>query len=274
MVRALRSIALVAAAGLILAGCGSTSASHHGTTTTTVIKVACRNRVATPSLKASLVAADARAGAMTVPGSVFYGTCGATQYAVATFAPSPSATAAESVAFQDHGAYPEFFERADHGRWRIVGSAPGPPGLKGCATFTHLPTGLRAIWGTCVTSTTTTTTLAPWCVTLMSDTFIEAQSVVINADGSANVKGMALGVRCAPGTLDDAQFHYRVAGESPETVHLVAGAAITGVNLPGGVKPLALSALAHYLARDTDGNIFQVIGPLDAATKLLGHFHP
>ena len=108
----------------------------------------------------------------------------------------------------------------------------------------------------------------------MGESFIRAQSVVIAADGTATVTGRALGVQCSPGTPDDVQFHDLVAGESPETVHLVAGATITGVNLSGGSTPLKLSALAHYLAQDTDGNLFQVVGPRDAATQLLGRFHP
>jgi hypothetical protein len=274
MARALRSVALLAATGLAIAACGSIgSGHHHSTTTSTMIEGACTNRVATSSLLGSLVATDGRPGAMTVPGSVFYGTCGKAEYAVATFEASPSATAAESVAFQDHGAYPEFFQRVGQARWRVVGSAPGPPGVKGCAMFRQLPSGLRATWGDCVT-TTTTTTLAPWCVTLMADSFIEAQSDVIAADGTATVRGLALGVECAPGTLDDVQFHDLVAGESPETVHLVAGATIIGVNQSGSSRPLKLSELAHYLAQDTAGNRFQVLGPLNAAKELLGRWHP
>ena len=50
---------------------------------------------------------------MTVPGTVFYGTCAKSGYAVASFESSPSATVAESVAFQDHGSYPEFFQRTN-----------------------------------------------------------------------------------------------------------------------------------------------------------------
>jgi hypothetical protein len=121
---------------------------------------------------------------------------------------------------------------------------------------------------------TTSTTLAPWCVALTHETFIRAQSVTIAADGTANVKGLALTVECAPGTMDDVQFHQRVANESPETVHLVAGTTITGVTLSGGSTPLKLSDLAHYLSQDTDGNLFRVVGPLNAATALLARFHP
>jgi hypothetical protein len=123
-------------------------------------------------------------------------------------------------------------------------------------------------------SATTSTTLAPWCVALTHDTFIRAQSVTVAADGTANVKGLALEVECAPGTMDDVQFHQRVANEPLETVHLVAGAAITGVTMSGGSKPLTLSDLAHYLSQDTDGNLFRVVGPLSAATALLARFHP
>lgn len=280
--RPLRSVVLLAATGLAISSCATAASNHHASTTTTTvtttsteIKEACTNQVATPSLLGSLVAADGRSGAVTVHGSVFYGTCGSVDYASAIFEASPSATAAESVAFQDHGAYPEFFERAGQSPWRVVGSAPGPPGVMDCATFKDLPSRLRVIWGDCVlTPSTTTTTLAPWCVTLMADAFIQAQSVVVTANGTATVKGLALEVQCAPGTPDDFQFYERTKGESPETLHLVAGAKVTGVNLSGGSTPLKLSALAHYLTQDTDGNLFQVVGPLDAATELLGRFHP
>jgi hypothetical protein len=108
----------------------------------------------------------------------------------------------------------------------------------------------------------------------MRDTFIQAQSVRVAADGTAVVRGLALAVQCAPGTLDDVQFLQRVAGESPETVHLVAGATITGVTTSGGSRPLTLSGLAPYLAQDSDGNLFRVVGPLNAAKALLGRFHP
>lgn len=276
--RAPRLAVLLCATGLTLAGCGSVAASIHSSTTTSdTTKPACFNQVATPSLLRSLVSADGRPDAMTVPGTVFYGTCAKSGYAVASFESSPSATVAESVAFQDHGSYPEFFQRTNQTPWRIVGSSPGPPGVRGCATFKRLPSGLRALWGDCVTTTTspsTTTTLAPWCVALMADSFIQAQSVVVGADGTAVVKGLALGVQCSPGTPDDIQFPEKVTGESPETVHLVAGATITGADLSGGTTPLQLNALAHYLANDTDGNLFQVVGPPDAATELLGRFHP
>jgi hypothetical protein len=274
--RALRSAVLLAAAGLTVASCDTAGTGPNTSgTTTTVTAVACTNRVTTPYLSASLKTADGRAGALTVPGSMFYGTCGKAGYAVATFEPSHSATPAESVAFQDHGAYPEFFQRAGQAPWRIVGSAPGPPGVKNCATFRSLPSRLRASWGDCMaTTSTTTTTLAPWCVTLMTDSFIRAQSVTIAADGTALVRGLALGVQCSPGTPDDVQFYDLVAGEAPEAVHLVVGASITGVNLSGGSMPLTLSALGHYLQQDTDGNLFQIVGPLGAATKLLGRFHP
>jgi len=110
-------------------------------------------------------------------------------------------------------------------------------------------------------------------VTLMADAFIQAQSVVVTANGTATVKGLALEVQCAPepGRLPVLRTY---EGRVAETLHLVAGAKVTGVNLSGGSTPLKLSALAHYLTQDTDGNLFQVVGPLDAATELLGRFHP
>ena len=271
--RVLGSAALTMA-GLTLAGCGVIVATpHSSTSTTTAVARACTDRAVTGSLASSLTLADGRPGAKAVPGAVYYGTCGRHGYAVAAFEPSSSATSAQSVAFQDHGAYPEFFERTGVAHWRVVGSAPGPPGAKSCAAFRRLPSGLRSLWGDCV-APTPTTTLAPWCVTLMTETFIRAQSIVVDTDGSASVTGVVLGVRCSPGTPDDVQFHDLVAGEAPATVRLVAGATVTGVDLSGGSIPLTLSALASYLADDTDGNLFRVVGPLDAATGLLGRFHP
>ena len=272
----MRWVLLLAVAGLVVAACGSSGSNHHAPTTTlTVIEGSCANRVASSSTLSSLTSIDERTSAVTVPGTVFYGACGNTQFAVATFEASPSATGAESVAFQDHGAYPEFFERTDTSSWKLDGSAPGPPGAKNCASFTQLPATLRTIWDDCVASTaTTTTTLASWCVTMMNEAFIQAQSVTMNSNGSAVVSGLALGVTCAPGTPDDVQYHDLVTGEAPESVNLIAGATITGVNLSGGSMPLQLSALADYLSQDTDGNLFQVVGPFSAATELLGRFHP
>ena len=273
--RVLRLVVLLATTALTTASCASAVTIHHpSTTTSAAIKVACTNRVATPSLLESLVSADGRPGARAAPGAVFYGSCGNAQYAVATFEASPRATVAQSDAFQDHGAYPEFFLRTGSRHWRVVCTAPGPPGARNCTTFKELPSKLRTAWGDCVTSATTTTTLAPWCVTLMAESFIQVQSVAISPDGTATVKGLALGVQCAPGTPDDFQFDDLVTGEEPESVHLVAGATITGVNLSGSSTPLPLNDLAHYLSQDTDGNLFHVVGPLDAATKLLGQFHP
>jgi hypothetical protein len=273
--RALRQVVLIAMTGLIVAGCTSPVSSRHPSTTTTrVIEGNCANRVATPQVLESLVRADGRPGASTLLGSVFYGSCGKVEYAVASFNPSPSATVAESVAFQDHGAYPEFFERTGQSHWSLVGSAPGPPGPRSCTAFKHLPSSLQATWGDCDLRGTTTTTLAPWCVTLMAESFIQAQSVTVAADGTAALKGLALGVQCAPGTPDDIQFYDLVTGEAPETVHLIAGATITGVNLSGASVPLMLSALTNYLSHDIDGNLFHVVGPLDGATGLLGQFHP
>ena len=126
------------------------------------------------------------------------------------------------------------------------------------------------------TTSATTTTLAPWCVTMMAKTFIQAQSVKVNADGTATVLGDSLAVQCAPGTPDDVQFNVPPGGGSSDTIHLVAGATLTGINMSALSTPLKLklSGLAHYLAQDTDGNFFQVVGPLNAATKLIGQYHP
>jgi len=105
----------------------------------------------------------------------------------------------------------------------------------------------------------------------MADAFIQAQSVVVTANGTATVKGLALEVQLHPNP-GDFQFYERTKGESPETLHLVAGAKVTG-STSRRSTPLKLSALATTSPRH-DGNLFQVVGPLDAATELLGRFHP
>jgi len=126
----------------------------------------------------SLVAADGRSGAVTVHGS-----CStdlrSVDYASAIFEASPSATAAESVAFQDHGAYPSSSSAPASRRGASSARHPAP-GRDGLRHLQGLTLAAPVIWGDCVlTPSTTTTTLAPWCVTLMADAFIQAQSVVV-----------------------------------------------------------------------------------------------
>jgi hypothetical protein len=101
-------------------------------------------------VKALLVSADGRPGATEVAGSTFYGICGSTSYAVASFMPAATATGQDSVAFQDAGGAPEFFTRVQGGVWKVVGRAPGLPSPASCAGFTALPTTLKTLWKDCV----------------------------------------------------------------------------------------------------------------------------
>jgi len=123
-------------------------------------------------------------------------------------------------------------------------------------------------------ASSTTTTVAPWCRTLMRETFVEGESATISSHGTATVVAKALAVRCAPGTLDDVQFRDLVKGERSETLYLRSGATLTGVKVPGGVQPLPLRDLPAYLKRDADGNVFRVVGPLKAVAKLLAQYRP
>jgi len=121
---------------------------------------------------------------------------------------------------------------------------------------------------------TTTTTLAPWCVAMQKETFLQVVSVAVATNRSATVKGYLLAPKCAPGTPDDVQYSRRHSGEAPITVHLRPGASLTAARISGRSTPIALRALAHYLAADIDGNLFRAVGPRNAATALLGIFHP
>ncbi len=181
------AVAAVALAGLLAGGCGhaarrgsaaTTATATAATATTAAVtttavtttpatttvtttggtppprsaSAACTNAIVTASVRAALVVADGRPGAMERPGQTFYGRCGHTHYAVASFQPGPRATEQQSVAFQDHGSYPEFLKRSAAGSWTVVGSAPGPPGARNCSTFALAPAALRRLWADCVVS--------------------------------------------------------------------------------------------------------------------------
>jgi hypothetical protein len=109
----------------------------------------CVNGHTTASLEAALVAANGTPGGQVVPGSLYYGTCGITGYAVARFEPGPGATGQEQVAFQDAGSVAHYFVQPQGQPWRLVGSAPYPSHGMNCRTFAQLPGTLRAIWQDC-----------------------------------------------------------------------------------------------------------------------------
>jgi hypothetical protein len=103
----------------------------------------------TAALSAALVAANSKPGGETVPGSVYYGICDSTAYAVASFMPGPGATLQQSIAFQDAGSVAHYFLQTAGRPWTLVGSAPFPQITPGCGKFVQLPAALRAIWADC-----------------------------------------------------------------------------------------------------------------------------
>jgi hypothetical protein len=136
-------------------GPASTPMTTQSSGTASSNATACANLDLPGSVRAALVKADGRPGAATQPDESFYGACGPTFYAVASFKASTTATTQESVAFQDNGAEAEFFVKRDRGTWVKVGTTPGPPtpsGEVGCANFTQLPQALKERWHDCRTS--------------------------------------------------------------------------------------------------------------------------
>jgi hypothetical protein len=269
-------LTLAVAGSLALAGCGgspststtSSTTTTTGSTTTTVVQASCANAVASTPVRSQLVVADGRSGAELVPGTVFYGTCGATRYAVARFEPTEDASVSEEVQFQDHGAYPEFFTSPVGGAWQLVGSQSGPPGAMSCTDFTSAPSKLRALWDDCVTSVTTTT-LNSDCESFAEGQFLEALSVTAHADGTVSVEGHPVMVHC--GGPDD--MHYLPQARQ-ERVTLRSGATIEILSPSFALEPATASQLQASIALDDDGNIYKVTGPLGAASALTAEFHP
>jgi hypothetical protein len=111
--------------------------------------VGCADDTVSIPLETALVAANGTPGGEAVPGSIYYGTCGTTAYAVARFGPAPGSTIQEQIAFQDAGSVAHYFVRSAEGHWTLAGTAPFPSATPSCATFTQLPAALRAIWRDC-----------------------------------------------------------------------------------------------------------------------------
>jgi len=274
--RPLRSVVLLAATELAISSCATAASNHHASTTTTTvtttsteIKEACTTR-SLRLLSWIIGGGRRRSGAVTVHGSVFYGTAAASTTRQRSLSVA-SATAAESVAFQDHGAYPEFFERAGQSPWRVVGRHR-PPGVMDCATFKDPPSGVRVIWVTASSRKHHHHNTRPRCVTLMADAFIQA-SRSLSPDGTATVKGLALEVQLTPGTPDDFQFYERTKASRPRrcTRSRCQG---RRVNL-GRLHALKLSALAHYLTQTPDANPVPVVGhPGRRRSVLVGSVPP
>ena len=93
--------------------------------------------------------ANGTPGGEVVAGSVYYGSCGTTAYAVARFQPGPDATPQESIAFQGAGSVAHYLVQEAGQPWRLVGMAPFPSSSPSCATFTELPALLRTAWQDC-----------------------------------------------------------------------------------------------------------------------------
>jgi hypothetical protein len=117
--------------------------------TTAPAIVGCADDTVSNRLETALVAANGTPGGEAVPGSIYYGTCGTTAYAVARFGPAPGATIQEQIAFQDAGSVAHYFVRPGEGHWTLAGTAPFPSAMASCAGFTQLPAALRAIWRDC-----------------------------------------------------------------------------------------------------------------------------
>lgn len=128
---------------------GATSTSTSTVTVTVAPVTGCKDEGPPPALDAQLVQANGTPGGQTVSGSVYYGICDTTAYAVARFRPSAAATPQEANSFQDAGAAPHYFIQAAGQPWRLVGSAPFPGHQNDCSTFTQAPNELRAAWQDC-----------------------------------------------------------------------------------------------------------------------------
>jgi hypothetical protein len=125
---------------------------------------------------------------------------------------------------------------------------------------------------TATTSTTTTTPVASLsCPQKSQASFVQANSVTVNPDHSADVSGFTASFVC--GGPDDG--HY-VVSTTPVTVDLEPGAAITTLDqtLNFASVPTSVDDLTYYLQANPDGNIFYVVGPQNAATGFVAEFHP
>lgn len=128
----------------------STSTTRPDETTTAPPSNGCTNQQASQAIDAELVQANGSPGGETVPGSVYYGVCGSTSYAVARFQPSPTATPEQANSFQDEGAAPHYFMEASGESWKLVtDGANFPQHMRDCSTFTQLPEALRTLWQDC-----------------------------------------------------------------------------------------------------------------------------
>ena len=144
------AVLVALASGCTLAACGSGSSPT--TTTTTTAPSAVKNLVATPAIKAALLAAGAAAHHLPVsdytglsPGRTFYAynPADALYWAGAQLVPSTSSQAAQ-IAAQDDGAYDLFTMRAG-GHWTAYQDGFGTVPGSSCGAVVPLP--VRTVWG-------------------------------------------------------------------------------------------------------------------------------
>ena len=127
----------------------STSSTEAPSTATTALTpTGCRTLTASAALEGTWADANGTPGAETVPGSVYYGACGTTSYAVARFEPGP--TTSDPASFQDEGAAPHYFIEQGSGPWSLASDGANfPDHMRDCSTFSQLPEQLRAMWQDC-----------------------------------------------------------------------------------------------------------------------------
>jgi hypothetical protein len=224
-----------------------------------------------PSVLAALDVADGRPSATETPGTTFYGTCGATAYAVSSFRLGAGGTEADSVAFQDGGVYPELFRNTGTG-WRELASGNQ---LGSCPSSPLLPVELRTIWHDCAIATTGTPSPTPTtCAEFEAGrVFVRLKTVTVARDGSAVLTGNPVTVHC--GGPDDFQF---VDGTGTTTVDLEVGGTVDVVGADDEPAPLDVHKLAAYVASGGETDVFLVtgteVGTVDHATAVAEQFHP
>ncbi|HEY6797086.1 MAG TPA: hypothetical protein VI248_20630 [Kineosporiaceae bacterium] len=113
----------------------------------------CENLTVTATVKASVTQAH-RVWAhldhiRPVPGTFYYGRCGAVEYAGTRFEPAPGATYNDGVALQDDGAAMMYYSRTPGGAWRHIATSGVEPTALGCTKLPQIPHALALLWHDC-----------------------------------------------------------------------------------------------------------------------------
>jgi hypothetical protein len=156
----------------------------------------------------------------------------------------------------------------------VVAALAGTAGYA-LSSSTKTPTTLATtttVASTTTTSSSTTTTTNSGTTTCTQDlakTYIQVTSVTALASGGATLVAHPVTLHC--GGPDDRQY---LPQASNLNITLTSNAQI--VILDQNFAPLAanVGGLQNYVTANTDGNIFFVDGPLNAATSLTAAFHP